>query len=163
MAIRKARAVTGKGVKGDGEREVHARSRIDHRKSLRPDGLIIPKSKPHVVLWEDEIDGYLDVLMGRVPPPINHGTITLQEVSDAYYARANEISIQILRGVRDGDMNKGGPEDKFRTGDLRDFLTLTKHAGDLGSRRVTVEQMAVEASKTGRSRYEDDGRDYGDR
>lgn len=153
----------GKGVKETGNREVGPRSRIDHRRSVRPDGLVLPNTTQDVILWEDEIDEYMQVLLGRVAPPINHGTITMMEVCDAYYARANEISMQIIRGTRNGDYSKTGPENKFRTGDLRDFLTLTKHAGDLGSRRVTVEQMAVEASKTGRSRYQDEGDDYGDR
>jgi len=103
-----------------------------------------------------------DVLMGRVEPPFNAGVMTLMEVADAYYARAQEINRLLLRGEREGWILRGSAHYKFRTGELRVFLELAHHATALGSRRVTNEQLLHQRSQTGRSSeggvgdYEDD-------
>jgi hypothetical protein len=91
-----------------------------------------------------ELQGYTSVLMGRVPPPINRGVMTLMEVAEAYYARGQEINMEILRKEREGLVTKGTALYRFRTGELRAFLELTKKAIDLGSRRITFEQMLYE-------------------
>lgn len=88
-----------------------------------------------------ELEGYLDILMGRVPPPIEAGELTLMEIADAYFARACEIQMKIMEMERDGGTFKGSSYYKFRTGELRTFIELTKRASDLGSRRLTQARM----------------------
>jgi hypothetical protein len=92
---------------------------------------------PPVEELEEELEGYMDVLMGRVPPPVDAGILTLQEVADAYFARASEIQFQIHKLERKGDVFRGSTYYKFRTGELRTFLDLSKRAAELGSRRLT--------------------------
>lgn len=84
------------------------------------------------------------VLLGRVAPPIDRGVMTLQEVADAYYARAAEITIELHRMEADGVINKGDNLYKFRTGELRTFLEVAKRSSELGSRRLTYEQVMIE-------------------
>lgn len=93
----------------------------------------------------DELDEMKDVLMGRVEPPIDKGVMTLQEVADAYYSRAAEITIDLHRMEADGHITKGDPGYKFRTGELRMFTEMCKRSSELGSRRLTYEQMLFEA------------------
>lgn len=88
-----------------------------------------------------ELEEYRDVLLGRVAPPIDNGVATLMEVSNAYFARACELDMLIHEGEREGDIFKGSDYYRFRTGELRSFLELTKRSFELGSRLVTVEQM----------------------
>lgn len=87
---------------------------------------------------KDELDEYLDVLMGRADPPVDAGIMTLMEVAEAYHARACEIEMNILRAEQEGRVSKGDPFYRFRTGQLRSFLELCKRAVDLGSRRLTA-------------------------
>jgi hypothetical protein len=87
--------------------------------------------------WRDEIDEMRDVLMGRRQPPVDKGVLTLMEVADAYCARAREIEQVIMRGEADGAVIRGSKTYKFRTGELRSFIELSKSASDLGSRRIT--------------------------
>jgi hypothetical protein len=104
---------------------------------------------PPVEELEEELEGYMDILMGRHQPPIDAGHLTLMEVADAYFARACEIQYHILKAERQGGVFKGHSYYKFRTGELRTFMELTKRAADLGSRRLTqaklVHDMAHEA------------------
>jgi len=88
-----------------------------------------------------ELEEYMDVLMGRKPPPIEAGYLTLMEVADAYFARGCEIQYQILKAEREGGVFKGHSYYKFRTGELRTFLELTKKAAELGSRRLTQARL----------------------
>lgn len=96
---------------------------------------------PKVKDLAKELEEYRDVLLGRVPPPIDHGIATLMEISNAYFARACELDMLIHAGEREGDIFKGSDYYRFRTGELRSFLELTKRSFELGSRLVTVEQM----------------------
>ena len=93
---------------------------------------------------EEELEAYMDVLMGRVPPPIDAGHLTLMEVADVYFARACEIQYHILKAEKEGAVFKGHSYYKFRTGQLRSFLELTKRAADLGSRRLTQAKFEYE-------------------
>lgn len=93
---------------------------------------------------EEELEEYMDVLMGRVPPPIDAGHLTLMEVADVYFARASEMQYHILKAEREGAVFKGHSYYKFRTGELRTFLELTKRAADLGSRRLTQARLLYE-------------------
>lgn len=94
--------------------------------------------------WRAELDSYRDILLGRQMPPIDRGAHTLQEVSDAYFARAKEIEQIIMRSETDGQVTKGSKTYHFRTGELRSFIELSKAASELGSRRVTYLKMEME-------------------
>lgn len=91
-------------------------------------------------LWE-ELQSYMDILLGRVDPPINSPYLALAECATQYYCRAQEIDARIHAGERSGDIVRGSPYYKFRTGELRSFLELSKRASELGSRRLTQEQL----------------------
>lgn len=92
----------------------------------------------------------MDVLLGRVPPPVDLGVSTLMEVADAYFARASEIEMLIHQLEREGKVLRGTALYKFRTGELRTFQEVAKRAADLGSRRITMEQLRMQREWTGR-------------
>ncbi len=94
--------------------------------------------------WQSELDEYRDVLLGRTPPPVDAGVMTLMEIADAYCARAREMEQLLLRAEAEGAVLKGSKQYKFRTGELRSFIELSKGASDLGSRRVTAAKMELE-------------------
>ena len=85
-----------------------------------------------------EINDYIDVLMGHINPPIADGVDTLFEVSSTYLARAKEIDIKLLQRERGTKIESGDELKKFRTGELRSFIELCKSAQNQGSRRITV-------------------------
>lgn len=87
-------------------------------------------------------------MLGRVSPPIDSPYLALAEVATAYYARALEIDARIHAGEREGDIVKGSPYYKFRTGELRSFIELAKKVAELGSRRLTQEQLVADMRKT---------------
>lgn len=91
-------------------------------------------------LW-DEIAEYIDILLGRKESPVDSPYLALAECATAYYARAQEIDALIHKGERSGDILKGSPYYKFRTGELRSFIDLSKKVAELGSRRLTQEQL----------------------
>lgn len=93
----------------------------------------------------EELDGYRDVLLGRTKPPVDTGITTLMEVSEAYHARAMEMSMMLHRLESNGQVLKGSGHYKFRTGELRDFTEICRRAMDMGSRRVTALQLEMEA------------------
>lgn len=95
----------------------------------------------------DELKEYTDVLMGRVPPPIEAGILTLMEVADVYFARASEMQQLILEQEREGNVFRGSPYYKFRTGELRSFLEMAKRAAELGSRRLTHQKHLMEMAR----------------
>jgi len=98
---------------------------------------------PGVDELSKELKEYTDILLGRVPCPLDNGVATLMEISNAYFARACELDMLIHEGEREGDIEKGSSYYRFRTGELRSFLELTKRSFELGSRLVTVEQMRM--------------------
>lgn len=85
------------------------------------------------------------MLLGRKPSPINSPYLALAEVATAYYARAQELDMLIHEAERAGDVTKSAPHYKIRTGALRSFLEMSKKMADLGSRRLTQEQLLYEA------------------
>lgn len=98
-----------------------------------------------------EVHDMWDVLLGRMEPPIPSRNVqALMEVADAYFARASEITAMIQRAEREGRLTRSDQYVKFRTGELRTFLDMAKRAADLGSRRITVRGMEIEAARTGR-------------
>src|SRR6185312_9055946 len=98
---------------------------------------------PPVEDLHEELCEYVDILLGRVEPPINHGVATLMEVANAYFSRACEIDMLIHEGERSGSIIRNSSYYKFRTGELRSFLDLAKRCFDMGSRLITVEQLRL--------------------
>lgn len=91
--------------------------------------------------WQLELDEMREVLLGRQPPPISSGVLTLMEVADAYCSRAREMEQLLLRAEADGTVIKGSKQYRFRTGELRSFIEMARGAVELGSRRVTAAKM----------------------
>lgn len=112
--------------------------------------VIVGEGLPSIPSMMKELKDMTDVLMGRVEPPIDAGFITLMEVADTYFSRAAEMTMLIQEGEREGTIAKGSKHYKFRTGELRTFMELSKHASDLGSRRLTSESLQFEMSIHGR-------------
>jgi hypothetical protein len=102
---------------------------------------------PELDALSAEFARYTDVLLGRVEPDIDLGVATLLEVADAYFARASEIDILIHKAEREGSVLRGSDYYRFRTGELRAFLDMAKKAAEVGSRRITVEQMLIYATR----------------
>lgn len=102
-----------------------------------PLGLGLP---PVDALWS-EIAQYVDILLGREESPINSPYLSLAECATAYYSRAQEIDMLIHAAEREGAVMKGSSYYKFRTGELRSFIELAKKCAELGSRRLTQEQL----------------------
>lgn len=112
------------------------------RKASKNFKLIEVGSGSTITEFRQEIDTMMDVLLGREDPPIDVGIGTLLEVAESFHARASEMEIIIKRGESEGTILKSSAPYKFRTGELRTFLELTKRTMDLGSRRVTIAKMA---------------------
>jgi hypothetical protein len=105
---------------------------------------------PPITSMVEELQDMTDVLLGRIEPPIDAGHLTLMEISDAYFARASEITMLLQRAEREGTVTKGSAHYRFRTGELRTFLELARRASELGSRRLTEEQLMWEMQMHGR-------------
>ena len=89
----------------------------------------------------DELIEYGQILLARADSPVNSPYLSLMEVAAAYYARACEIEMLIFRGEHTGDIDKGSAYYKFRTGELRSFKEMAKMMADVGSRRLTQEDL----------------------
>jgi len=89
----------------------------------------------------EELLGYCDVLLGRVDPPVESPYLSLAEIATAYYARACEIDMLIHEQERKGVVIRGHALYRVRTGALRSFIEMSKKMSDLGSRRLTQEQL----------------------
>lgn len=98
-------------------------------------------SLPEPDLIKDELLGYCDVLLGRVPPPVQSPYLGLCEVATAYYARACELDMLIHEEERTGRVVRGTGYYRLRTGALRSFLEMSKRMCELGSRRLTQERL----------------------
>jgi hypothetical protein len=96
---------------------------------------------PPVADLQNEIQHMTNVILGRLDSPIASPYLALAEVATAYYCRAQEIDMLIHRAEREGAAMKGSPLYHFRTGELRSFIELSKRASELGSRRLTQEQL----------------------
>ena len=109
------------------------------------DGLPLPQD------IRDEIAGYRDVLMGRADPPIDKGVATLMEVAEGYFARACEIEQLIYRAIAEGRLigKKKTEYSQLRTQEIRSFKELSKSAAELGSRRITYENLMFQKEMRG--------------
>jgi hypothetical protein len=96
---------------------------------------------PSVNELSDEIQHMTDVILGRLDSPIDSPYLALAEVSTAYYCRAQEIDMLIHKAGREGVVMSGSPLELFRMRELRAFIELSKRASELGSRRLTQEQL----------------------
>ena len=105
---------------------------------------------PFITDMREELQDMTDVLLGRKSPPVDAGHLTLMEVADAYFARASEMTALIQQREMDGLIKRAEPLYRFRTGELRTFMDMAKRAADLGSRRLTKEQLLYEMSRLGR-------------
>lgn len=97
---------------------------------------------------EDELLQYCDVLLGRADPPVESPYLGLAEIATAYYARALEIDMLIHMEERLGEVTRAHPLYRVRTGSLRSFIEMAKKMADLGSRRLTQEQLLAEERKS---------------
>jgi hypothetical protein len=103
---------------------------------------------PLVYELDKELKGYMDILLGREEPPIESPYLSLMEVATAYYARALEIDALIHIEEREMRVLRGSDYYKFRVGELRAFIELAKKCCDLGSRRLSQEQMLSEQRRS---------------
>jgi hypothetical protein len=97
-----------------------------------------------LVRAKTELADYIDILLGRVDPPIDRGVLTLMECAEAFHARAKELEMELLEMEREGAVLQGSSPYKFRTGYLRSFIELVEKTIALGSRRVTHAQLESE-------------------
>ena len=100
---------------------------------------------PDVDHLRDEFLHYANVLLGREPSPVDSPYLSLQEVATAYHSRACEVEMLIHDGEREGDIMRGSPLYRFRTGSLASFISMAKRCADLGSRRLTQETLLYQA------------------
>lgn len=89
----------------------------------------------------DELLGYVDVLLARADAPVDSPYLDLQECATAYLSRALEMEMLIHNLERNRKIVRGHPLMKFRTGSLRSFIEMAKKMADLGSRRLSAEQL----------------------
>lgn len=97
----------------------------------------------------NELKGYRDILMGREDPPIQKGVMTLMEVAEGYFSRACEIEQEILEAQQEGRLPKTGEWNTLRTQEIRSYKELFKSATELGSRRLTFENVRVQQEMRG--------------
>lgn len=88
-----------------------------------------------------ELLHYTDVLLGREVPPVDSPYLALMEIASAYYARALEIDMRIHYEEQQMRVVRGSPHYRFRTGQLRSFIDMAKKMADLGSRRLSQEDL----------------------
>lgn len=122
--------------------------KINQRRKVRM--MPLGSGLPNLTKMRVELQDMTDVLLGREDPPIDAGHLTLMEVADGYFARASEMTMLIQKKEVDGLISRGDPLYKFRTGELRTFMEMAKRAADLGSRRLTKEQLQFEMATFGR-------------
>jgi hypothetical protein len=146
--------VTQRRIRRPGHHQEHERRQEPVGSRLRD--VPLKAGLPPLEELRDELEEYRDVLMGRKPPPIDADYLTLMEVADAYYSRACEIQMLIMEAEREGGAFKGSSYYKFRTGELRTFLEMTKRAADLGSRRLTQAKMLYEMDHDSQGLFFDD-------
>lgn len=89
----------------------------------------------------DELHSYVDVLLARADAPVDSPYLDLQECATAYLARALEMEMLIHNLERNRKVIRGHPLYQFRTGSLRSFIEMAKKMADLGSRRLSAEQL----------------------
>lgn len=121
--------------------------RPDYKGKLRQ--FRIPSGLPTPDEIRKEIEHYRDVLHGRAEPPIQKGVMTLMEVAEGYFSRACEMEQMIYQGKAEGWLPKNMGYEQLRTQEIRSFKELAKAATDLGSRRITFENLRFQQENRG--------------
>lgn len=100
----------------------------------------------------DELTDMRDVLLGRVDPPeaVARSVLALQEVADMFFGRACEMEQLILKAEAEGAIPKNSKYHSLRTQEIRSFKEQSKSAAELGSRRLSAEQLLFDQERTGR-------------
>lgn len=93
---------------------------------------------------ESEVEGYWDILLGRVDPPFDNGILTLMEIATGIFTRCSEITATLQKLEYKDSVSKGDNLYRFRTGPLRTLMEASSKAIELGSRRVTAARIEVE-------------------
>lgn len=101
----------------------------------------LPKGLPSYDQILDELQDYCDVLLGHTEPPVASPYLTMMEVAAAYHSRACEIEMLIYTGEQNGTIKRGDPHYRLRTGQLEAFKSMTRKMFELGSRRLTQEDL----------------------
>jgi len=97
----------------------------------------------------EEIDEYMDMLLGRTPLPVNNGIMSLMESATYMFARAGEITGKLQEAESKGYITRGSQHYKFRTGKLRTFMDVCSKTIELGSRHVTWASKEAEMREWG--------------
>jgi hypothetical protein len=104
---------------------------------------------PAPEIIREELRGYRAVLLGHEDPPIEMGIITLMEVAEGYFSRACDIEQQILEAVSEGRLVDKTVYHSLRTQEIRSFKEMAKSATELGSRRITWENLRYQQEMRG--------------
>jgi hypothetical protein len=127
-------------------------SALEHEREQMPDMEHLPDAGVrafhvgagfNVTKMSEELSQYVDILLGRVDPPIDAGVLTLMELAEAFHARGKEMEMEIHEAERMGSVLPKSGAYRFRTGKLRSFLELASKTIELGSRRVTYAQYLM--------------------
>lgn len=132
-------------------REVRAPTHVQFSQKLTAVPLGTDLPSPDEI--RDELLGYCDVLLGRTDPPVEAPYLGLCEIATAYYARACELDMLIHEEERAQRVIRGTPYYRLRTGALRSFIEMSKKMADLGSRRLTQEQVLAQQRYDEGERY----------
>jgi hypothetical protein len=101
----------------------------------------------------DELHSYTQVLLGHDDSPVVSPYLTLMEIATVYLARAYEIEMLIYEGEHTDAIPPGHLLRKLRTGPLQSFINMARKLADLGSRRLSQEQMLTEQRRTEDKRW----------
>lgn len=96
----------------------------------------------------DELLGYVQVLKGLADAPVNSPYLQLMEVATAYLVRGYEIEMLIHSAEHDGSVERGSALFKLRTGPLEAFINTCRRMADLGSRRLSQEDLLTAQRRT---------------
>ena len=121
--------------------------RASQHYSQRVTDIQVPFGLPPIEELQEEFLGYMNIFLGRepLPPEVEESPyLGLKEFADVVYARASEIDMLIYWGEQNRQIPRGHPYYRFRTGQLRSFMSAAKRMSDLGSRRLTEQKLLLE-------------------
>ena len=142
VSKKKKRVITVKGA--------HVPKPHDYKGKVRQFRLGV--GLPTVEEIREELRGYRQVLLGHDDPPIalrGKGVATLMEYAEGVFSRACDIEQLILEAVDQGWISKSSSYHTLRTQELRSFKEMSRSAAELGSRRITYENLRVQQEMRG--------------